>query len=260
MQSGLTDDLEGVNKWMKDNKLKLNVKKTQLIVLSKKRRACELENVEVKLERQSLTRKDTVKYLGVWVDDKLTWQKHIEETRKKCFRNLAQLRKLRDILPEREKKKVYRALILPHVDYCCVLWMECRKELIEKVERIQNYAMRLILSEPPRSHSQDLRQILNWMPLTKRREEFRLRLVHRCVNQQAPAYMNRLFQLNRDVGYNTRTRGYDKLHLNSIRTDYGRKSFTFRGSQEWNSLSPDLRKLQSPTTFRNMLRTTLMQQ
>ena len=45
-----TDDLEGVNKWMKDNKLKLNVKKTQLIVLSKKRRACELENVEVKLE------------------------------------------------------------------------------------------------------------------------------------------------------------------------------------------------------------------
>ena len=80
MQSGLTDDLEGVNKWMKDNKLKLNVKKTQPIVLSKKRRACELENVEVKLERQSLTRKDTVKYLGVWVDDKLTWQKHIEET------------------------------------------------------------------------------------------------------------------------------------------------------------------------------------
>ena len=144
---------------------------------------------------------------------------------------------------------MYRALILPHVDYCCVLWMERRKELVEKVERIQNYAMRLILSEPPRSHSQDLRQILNWMPLTKR-----------CVNQQAPAYMNRLFQLNRDVGYNTRTRGYDKLHLNSIRTDYGRKSFTFRGSQEWNSLSPDLRKLQSPTTFRNMLRTTLMQQ
>jgi len=64
-------------------------------------------------------------YLGVMVDDKLSWKEHIATVRKKCFRGLSQLRKLCDVLPVSTKVKLYNALVLPHTDYCSVVWHEC---------------------------------------------------------------------------------------------------------------------------------------
>jgi len=47
LEKSLEDDLEGVAGWVEANKLQLNVKKTKLMVLSRKQRAYELENVKV---------------------------------------------------------------------------------------------------------------------------------------------------------------------------------------------------------------------
>ena len=77
-------------------------------------------------------------------------------------------------LPAVTKRRIYNALVLPHLDYCCVVWQECGKVLQQKNELIQNYAMRLICSNPPRTSSQDLRKSMNWISLTERREIFRL--------------------------------------------------------------------------------------
>ena len=135
----------GVAEWVEQNGLKLNEAKTQMILLCRKKRSKELENVVVKLKGQDVARSRKVKYLGVWVDEGLTWADHVEAVRKKCLGGLAKLRRLRDTLPAALKKNIYNALVLPHLDYCCVLWQECRTQLQQRVERIQNYAMRLNL-------------------------------------------------------------------------------------------------------------------
>ena len=51
-----------------------------------------------------------------------------------------------------------------------VVWQECTKDLRMKIERVQNYGMRIILSQPPRTPSKRLRDKLKWMTLEKRRE------------------------------------------------------------------------------------------
>ena len=98
-------------------------------------------------------------YIGVWIDDGLTWrQDQVEAVRRKCFAGLAKL------------KKTYCALVQPHLDYCSVVWQECSLELKLRLDRIQNHGMRLIMSQPPRTPSEGLRKSLNWMPLsTKKR-------------------------------------------------------------------------------------------
>ena len=166
----------GRMKWTEVNKAK-----TQMILLSSKKRSKELENEVVKLKGQEVSRSRKVKYLGVLVDEGLTWADDVEAVRKKCLGGLAKLRRLRDALSAALKKNIYNALVLPHLDYCCVLWQECRIQLQQRVERIQNYAMRLICSKPPRTPSEKRRSDMNWMPLSKRRELFRLALVHRCM-------------------------------------------------------------------------------
>ena len=113
LSGGLSADLARVADWVEQNGLKLNEAKTQMLLLSRRRRAKELEDVVVTLRGQEVTRSDKVKYLGVWIDEGLTWSDHIEVVRKKCFGSLANLRRLRDSLPELTKKNIYNALILP---------------------------------------------------------------------------------------------------------------------------------------------------
>ena len=59
----------------------------------------------------------------------------------------------------KKKKKIFCALVQPHLDYCSVVWQECSLELKLRLDRIQNYGMRLILSQPPRTPSEGLRKV-----------------------------------------------------------------------------------------------------
>ena len=75
----------------------------------------ELENVKVTQSGHSIERCARVKCLGVIIDEGLIWKEHIESVRRKCFRQLARLRRLKDVLPAAVKKKV-----LPHLPYYTV--------------------------------------------------------------------------------------------------------------------------------------------
>ena len=78
LSNSLSMDLAGVTEWVERNGLKLNEAKTQMILLSRKKRSKELENVVVKLKGQEVARSRKVKYLEVWVDECLTWTDHVE--------------------------------------------------------------------------------------------------------------------------------------------------------------------------------------
>ena len=69
LEDGLTSDLEGVAKWVRYNKLRLNERKTQMLLLSRRRRLQELGQVDVRMGGTKVARSKKVQYLGVWVDD-----------------------------------------------------------------------------------------------------------------------------------------------------------------------------------------------
>ena len=136
LNEGLTLGVEEVAKWAKRNKLKLNVKK-QMLVLSSKRRRSELDGLDVRLDGQ-LPRSSKVKCLGVMIDEELSWHKHIDHIRRICFLAPSTLRRYKDVMPAGMCRRFFMALIISHIGYCSLLWMDCAKSLRDKVERIQN--------------------------------------------------------------------------------------------------------------------------
>ena len=98
----------------------------------------------------------------------------MQSVRGKCFTGLAKLRRLGDVLPPKTKKQIYSGLVRHHLDYCSVVWQEYSRELRRSLERVQNYGMRLILSKPPRTPSEQLREELGWKTLEERRSRSRL--------------------------------------------------------------------------------------
>jgi len=80
--------------------------------------------------------------------------------------------------------------------------------LRHKLDRVQNYGMRLILSQTPRTHSEEMRQKLNWVTL-KKRVMARLCMMHKCVlKKYSTESLNKRIQFNSNV-----TRGVGKLFL-----------------------------------------------
>ena len=107
--------------------------------------------------------------------------------------------------------------------------------------------MRLILSKPARTPSDELRKAMRWAPLERRRKMFWLFLVHRCVTGKAPQCLGESLKTNSEVG-NRRTR------LPSINSEFFRSSFQFKGSQDWNSLPSGLKVVKSRSTFKTQLK------
>jgi len=100
-----------------------------------------VEEFTIQHRGASIKPRSEVKYLGVVVDEDLTWRKHIQEVRKKCLIGLSQLRQISQFLPMKTRKTLYNALVLPHLDYCCVVWHECGATQSERIERLQNNIM-----------------------------------------------------------------------------------------------------------------------
>ena len=80
--------------WFQQNRLKVNIKKTHSMFLGRKKRRSEIEQLCVKHDGQTLRNEQTAKYLGVFLDDKLTWEQHIDSVSKKVSRSLAVLRRV----------------------------------------------------------------------------------------------------------------------------------------------------------------------
>ena len=80
----------------------------------------------------------------------------------------------------------HMALDMGH-DYCSTVWhSSCSQSLSNSIERVQNYAMRVILHQPPQTPSAPLRHKLGWSTLWQRQHRHMLCQVHKCVLQIAP--------------------------------------------------------------------------
>ena len=234
------------------------MKKTQVMFLSTKGQNKELENAKLVHQGVSLEVESNLKFLGVTVDQELNWKEHVVGIRKRCLASLAQLKRIFPSLPIKTRIMLYNVLVLPHLDYCSCIWNSCGVDGRNKIERVQNYAMRLIMSAEPRTPSAELRSKLSWMTLQNRRNMQVISKVHRCLQNKAPHYLCSKFESNLNAKYRG-TRGSANVQLQRPRTNFYRNSFEFNGAYQWNSLPTYLKSISSYTAFRKALHKHVLQ-
>ena len=145
-------------------------------------------------------------------------------------------------------KTLYNAFVLPYLMYCCCVWHFCSKTVSDHLQRIQNYAMRVILKKPPRKSSSACLWSLGWQTLYQHRHLLLLCQVKRCLLKISPSYLTSLFLTNEQFGY-TCTRGKDKIHLLQNRSEFGRGTFSFQRAQLYNTLPFTAHQIKTLPTF-----------
>ena len=108
------------------------------------KKMAENNNYDIYLDGCKLNRVHEAKFLGITIDENITWKKHVENVCKLCSRNIGVLNKVKDFLPTNAMYRLYCSLVLPYLNYGLLLWGNANKYHINKVFRLQKRAMRLI--------------------------------------------------------------------------------------------------------------------
>ena len=130
-----------------------------------------------------LEQKRSFKYLCVIVDQSLSWSSHISYVASRAYPKPAKLKLLNRILSFLDPTtllKLYKATILPILDYDCTLWGSYSKKNSDVLERLQNKAMRII--KPPAVRKRWQTTYLGLLTLSSRRRFIRLQLAFKIVN------------------------------------------------------------------------------
>ena len=116
-------ELKNLSNWLKANKISLNVGKTELVLFtsSKKQLDC---NLKIKLKGKRLYEVDSVRYLGIQIDKRLTWKQQINNVALKLNKANAMLSKLRHVLDIKTLRSVYYAIFESHLWYTLFVWAQ----------------------------------------------------------------------------------------------------------------------------------------
>ena len=103
---------------------------------------------QISINGSYISRVKQVKYLGLIVDDKLKWEEHIEYIyiSSKIIRNIGVLKQTRAFIPQHSLQTLYRTMIEPYFRYCNIVWGQCNKTLLEKLQTVQKKAATIIVS------------------------------------------------------------------------------------------------------------------
>ena len=131
-------------KWVNINGLFLNIKKTNYMIFTRKRHSV-LENYEPHVGGVKIERKTVARFLGVLIDEKLTWTHHIAAIKAKMSRYIGTLYKLKRKLPLKARLLTFNSLVQSHLNYCSLIWGSTNKYKIEQLFSTQKKAARAVM-------------------------------------------------------------------------------------------------------------------
>ena len=142
----LEDEMSTISKWFSTNKLTLNIDKTVCVLFQKNNKT---EKVELQVNDATILSQPNTKFLGMWLDQHLNWNKHIDILLLKITRNQNMLKLSRNFLPKDTKRLIYHSHIGSHIQYGLLLWGNgTQKQLIDKVQKIQDKCIKYITNRP----------------------------------------------------------------------------------------------------------------
>ena len=173
---------------------------------------------------------------------------------KKISSGIGSVKRISHCVPPVTLHNIYHALVQSHFDYCSVVWGNFAKTLSDKLQRLQNRAVRVLTHSSYDADANQLFKELGWDNLETRRQKLKAEMVYKSLNGLAPNYLSSKFIQRSDVitSYNLRDSD-NKLAIPLPRTNHYKNSFAYSGAVLWNSLPSAARQATSLTNFRGFL-------
>lgn len=226
--------IKEIEKWSEKTGFRISTNKTKAIRFSKKQT---IFNPRLKIYNNEIEYVKKIKYLGVIMDNKLTWRQHIEYIKKECIQRMNLIKTLRhqNWGADRETLiKIYKALIRSKIDYACICYSTAKPSYLKKINTIQNTAIKMATGAFHTSPTISLHCESGEIPLDQRRNLLSLSYIYNLAQNPNNPPFNQFF-----------TRKRNQIKLNN-ETDIQKHITNIHETLHLPTLKPQKNELQTP--------------
>ena len=245
-------ELTKIMPWIHANKLSLNVSKTHYMFFQPSARLPS-DIPEIMIEQSKLERVCVTKFLGINLDSKMTWEKHIHTIKGKVARGLGLISKAKKVLNSDSLVTLYYSMVYSHLIYCVEVWGNAAEIHLNSLLKVQKKVIKNIKSLPYRAPSRPVFKDLNILTITQIHQYHILIFVFKYLKDMLPITFHNFYKLNRSVIYRE-TRSSNNLFVKFAKTSLYGKSVRIWGARLWNERCTELETKCSIHSFKKMLK------
>ena len=240
-------ELAKVCNWILANRLALNIDKTVYLLFAGKKSVS--NSNEIYMFNNAISRKNETKFLGLLIDDKLSWKSHTNYIHSKVSKLIGLLFRVSDCFTKTALKTLYYSFIYPHLLYGVIFWGSVAKRNFESIFRLQKRAVRILTKSQKYAHTD---------PLFEDKEILKLSTILRfemCKFIHRDLHCNNIFDLasvSSVHSYNTRFN--NNISLTRVRTSLAAKFVLHEGVKLYNNLPNELKCIDALLKFKRTLK------
>lgn len=216
----LYSDLTKLSSWFEINKLKLNIEKSKVMVFDGNL------NYNISLSGYNLEVVNEIKYLGIIIDNELNFKNHVNYLCKKISKKVNFFYRIRNQVSVMSAIKIYNTMIKPYFEYCSTIIAFSTNETLDRLQKLQNRSMRIILKCNRYTSVDFMLNSLKWLNINQRLNYNVLIFVLNMRNKMLPAYLCNRLVYGEDVHHHF-LRNIFNFRLNFFRNEAAKKTVMY---------------------------------
>lgn len=237
-----TNGFEKVFIYLTENRLSLNMSKTNFIIFSN---TSNQPYNKLYTKFGTLDRVENIKYLGITIQENLKFSLHINEIVNKLNTANNIIFILRQYLSKQTLLKIYYALAYPHLIYCISCWAITFKTELNRIKVAQNNILRTILFKKKLDHTRNT-WLYNDLKLQNLDQTIATRMLIDYVQYSKESLSH---------PYNTRNKTMSNVFMHYYKTNKGKKTFSNTAAKLYNTLPIDLKTLENKPIYKSKIKT-----
>jgi len=246
LTTNMNEEIVKLYEWLCINRLSLNVDKTCYMLMSD---MSNFGNIELNVAGDVLSRVDQTKFLGIIIDERLSFNAHANMVCRSISRSIGILRRVETLIPFTSKRSLYYALIYSRVSYGVIAWGLSRQASVDRIERLLRRAQYYV-SGVERGNYLNFLSINKYFICQKMYKVLKLSrhpYFFRLLQSLAPAH-DHVTRFITALNFNTPICAKSKCH----------KSFIYQSVKFWNELPSTVRDSVSIFIFQRRLKAHLL--
>ena len=240
----LQEDSNKLLQWFSHNSLKANPDKFHLILNNSD------ENLSINVGQYVVQNSQNEKLLGVTIDNKLTFNDHVEGLCKKASKKLHALTRVSRYMNTAKKRVIMKSFITSQFGYCPLVWMLHSRTLNNRINRIHERALRVVYNDNVSSFEEMLQKDDSVTIHEKNIQTLSIELF-KVLNGLAPAIMDELFLVKKYQIYNSKF----PFKSRNVRTvAYGTETLSFLGPKIWSIIPTEIKECKSLNEFKSKIK------
>ena len=250
LRSKANRELRKVSYWFSANRLTLNVAKSKFMIIKRGNKKPN-ENFVLKFNGKKMEQCVSYKYLGIHIDEKLTWKAHINYLCEKVSKMCGLFSKLRHCCNKELLRVVYFALVESHLQYCNIIWGNASERILAPLVKLQEKIIRIMsFASTDQSNSEYFFNALKILNLNQLNKLAKAKFIYKYRNNKLPSSFDNILKPNT----NNHTYALRSMITNEFKcvwgkSNFGMKMLQYEGAQLWNEIPHEIRNASSIREF-----------